>query len=195
MSTQRSLSFLFLGAAAFALFGTLLSSGCSSPIPNRNPVGEAFPKVTGNSLEKVEIELPGSLVGQPAVLLVGYQQKTQFDIDRWLLGLLQSGADVQILELPTIPSLVPTLISGWIDDGMRSGIPVEDWGVVVTLYGSAAKPVARFTGTENARNTRVLVLDEAGRVIWFDDSGYSASKVLEIASLLESSGAGERAGS
>ena len=158
-------------------------------------MGETFPSVTGNSLEKVEVELPGSLAGQPAVLLVGYKQKTQFDIDRWLLGLLQSGAKAQILELPTIPSLVPTLISGWIDDGMRSGIPEEDWGVVVTLYGSAAKPVARFTGTENARSTRVLVLDEAGQVAWFDDSGYSASKVLEIVDLLESFGPGGNPGS
>ena len=55
MTTQRSLSILFLGAAVVALSAAILSSGCSSAIPNRNPVGETFPSVTGNSLEKVEV--------------------------------------------------------------------------------------------------------------------------------------------
>jgi len=137
----------------------------------------------GENLEEVAVELPSTFEGEPVVLLVGYKQGTQFDIDRWFLGLLQAGLEAPIVEVPTIPGLVPTLVSGWIDDGMRSGIPREDWGAVVTLYGSAAKPVAEFTGTEFGRRTRVLVLDAGGEVVWFNDEGYSASKVLEVAAL------------
>lgn len=91
----------------------------------------------------------------------------------------------RIVEVPTIPGLVTSLASGWIDDGMRSGIPREDWGAVVTLYGGAADPVAEFTGTENGRNARVLVLDRQGRVGWFTDRGYSASQAIEVAALLQ----------
>ena len=120
---------------------------------------------------------------QPAVLLIGYLQEAQFDIDRWLMGLIQAGTAVPILELPTIPGLAPTIASGWIDDGMRSGIPEEDWAVVVTLYGSAAKPVAELTGTEKGRLARVILLDASGKVAWFHDRGYSASKALELAGL------------
>ena len=171
-------------------------NGCSTTYPNRDPVGEVFPSVEGESLEEVATALPESLAGKPAVLLVGYRQKTQFDIDRWLMGLLQAGVgtggdngiDARVLEGPTIPGLVPTIASGWIDDGMRSGIPREDWGAVVTLYGKAAEPVAEMTGTENGRLARVLVLDENGRVVWFDDTGYSARKAMEIADLLGSMG-------
>ncbi|MEM9323221.1 MAG: hypothetical protein AAGA41_10335, partial [Pseudomonadota bacterium] len=105
---------------------------------------------------------------------------TQFDIDRWLLGMAQAGLKAPLLEVPTIPGLVPSLASGFIDDGMRSGIPREDWSVVVTLYGSAAKPVAELTGTENGNNARVMVLDAAGTIIWFHDRGYSTGKVLEL---------------
>lgn len=160
-------------------------AGCSNPVPNRNPVGEPFPAVVGESLEKESIELPKDLAGEPAVLLIGYAQDAQFDIDRWLLGFLQLELDARILELPTIPGLAPTIASRWIDDGMRSGIPREDWGVVVTLYGSAAKPVAELTGTTEGRRARIIVLDADGRVAWFDDKGYSARKAMDVAKLLD----------
>lgn len=169
---------LVLTLLALAGFGATLS--CSSPIPNRNPVGDSFPSVVGESLEKKEVRFPEAVAGEVAVLLVGYKQNTQFDIDRWLLGLLQAGVEARIYELPTIPALVPTMISGWIDDGMRSGIPQEDWGVVVTFYGDAADPIAALTGTENGRNARVLVLNQQGQVVWFADQGYSARLALEL---------------
>ncbi|MCH2101159.1 MAG: hypothetical protein MK209_04495 [Planctomycetes bacterium] len=155
-------------------------TSCSSSIPNRNPVGDDFPSVVGESLEKEEVRLPESVSGEVAILLVGYEQSVQFDIDRWLLGLLQAGVEARIYELPTISGLVPTMFSGWIDDGMRSGIPQEDWGVVVTFYGDAADPIAALTGTENGRNARVLVLDQQGKIVWFADQGYSVRLALEL---------------
>lgn len=167
-----------LAVLLLLLLGAL--SACSAPIPNRNPVGEAFPVVQGESLEKEAVVLPEAVAGEVAVLLVGYKQNTQFDIDRWLMGLLQAGVEARIYELPTIPGLVPTLISGWIDNGMRSGIPEEDWGAVVTFYGDAADPIAELTGTENGRNTRVLVLDRQGQIVWFSDVGYSPRLALEL---------------
>lgn len=162
----------------------LMLSGCSKSLPNRDPSGEMFPNIEGESLEGERVELPSALKGEPAILLIGYEQKAQFDIDRWLLGLIQAEADARILELPTIPGLTPTLASGWIDDGMRSGIPREDWGVVVTLYGAAAKPVAALTGTENGQVARIVILDSSGTVIWFDDTGYAPRKALAVASLI-----------
>ena len=107
------------------------------------------------------------------------------------MGLIQAGVALPILELPTIPDLVPTLASRWIDDGMRSGIPEEDWAVVVTLYGSAAQPVAELTGTANGRIARVLLLDAAGTVAWFHDRGFSASKAMELARLADELGAAD----
>ncbi len=167
-------------APAVILFA-LAVAACSSPIPNRDPTGERFPDVVGESLAGEVVELPGSLGGQPAIVLVGYLQEAQFDIDRWLMGLIQAGAAVPILELPTIPGLVPTLASRWIDEGMRSGIPAEDWAIVVTLYGSAARPVAELTGTTNGRLARVMLLDADGDVAWFHDRGYSASRAIDLA--------------
>ncbi|MFG0243580.1 MAG: hypothetical protein ACF8R9_12410 [Phycisphaerales bacterium JB054] len=184
---------LVLAALGAGLVGSVLgANGCSCTIPSRDPTGERIPAVVGQSLEKERTEMPAAFAGRPAVLLVGYKQGTQFDLDRWLMGLTQAGVDAQLVEVPTIPGLVPTLASGWIDDGMRSGIPREDWGSVVTLYGSAAKPVAELTGNENGRRSRVIVLDAEGTIVWFDDEGYSARKALEVAELVAAlaSGAG-----
>lgn len=184
MHLSRRSKRLALAAVLLALPVAALSVGCSSTIPARDPTGEPFPSVVGESLAQVEVRLPSEYAGAPAVLLVGYLQETQFDIDRWLMGLLQAGVAAPLVEIPTIPGLLPSFASGWIDDGMRSGIPEEDWGAVVTLYGKAAKPVAELTGTERGRNARVLVLDAAGEVIWFHDRGYSAGLALAVAELV-----------
>ena len=162
-----------------ALAAALLLVACSSPVPNRSPVGEPFPAVEGEALDGTPMRLPDALSGEPAVLLIGYVQDAQFDIDRWLLGLLQAEVAVPIYEVPTIESLVATQLRGTIDDGMRSGIPEEDWSSVVTVYGDAGEIVA-LTGNEQPRNARVVVLDPAGRVAWFHDEGYSARLALEV---------------
>ena len=170
--------------AITAFVAISLLAGCSNPIPNRDPTGEIFPTVAGESLREERVELPADLAGQTAVLLIGYEQDAQFDIDRWLMGILQAEVDALILEVPTIPGLMATMASGFIDDGMRGGIPVEDWSIVVTLYGSAAKPVAELTGTTNGQIARVLVLDAEGRVSWFDDKGYSPRKAIALAEFI-----------
>ncbi|MCA9311453.1 MAG: hypothetical protein KDA21_09635 [Phycisphaerales bacterium] len=180
-----------VAAATGLVAGVLMLDGCTSSVANRDPTGEIFPSVVGESLEKERRALPEDLAGAPTILLVGYRQGTQFDLDRWLMGLIQAEVGARVLEVPTIPGLVPTIASGWIDDGMRSGIPREDWGSVVTLYGKAAAPVVRFTGNQQGRLTRVLVLDEKGQVRWFDDEGYSPRKALEVAALVEQLGGGE----
>lgn len=162
---------------AIALLGL---AACSSPAPNLDPTGSPFPPVVGSSLAGGEVPLPGAFGGEPAVLLVGYVQDAQFDIDRWILGLMQAETPVRIVEVPAITGFFPGLIAGTIDDGMRGGIPREDWDAVVTLYGDAARRVKEITGEEGPRNARVLLLDPGGRIAWFHDRGYGAGRLLAL---------------
>jgi hypothetical protein len=174
---RKRIAVLTVVAATAAVL--LLPTSCGSTRPNRDPTGERFPSVVGESLAGEEVKVPEDLRGKKALLLVGYVQETQFDIDRWLLGLLQAEVPVRILEIPTIEGLAARLASGWIDGGMRRGIPEEDWSGVVTVYGDAAR-ITELTGTENPRNTRAILLDERGEIVWFHDRGYSPRLVLEI---------------
>ena len=168
---------------AFGIFATF--PGCASSVKNRDPSGERFPTVLGESLEGEEVRLPDDFRGRPLVLLVGFEQDAQFDADRWLLGLLQSALEVEVREVPTIEGFIPGLLSGRIDQGMRDGIPHEDWAAVVTVYDDAAS-IVEFTGNENGNNIRVLLLDGSGAVRWFHDRGYSAGKLLELKAVVES---------
>ncbi len=160
-------------------------AACSSTVPNRKPVGEKFPTVSGQTLTEQPTTLPDDVVGpeKPTVLLVAYEQDAQFDVDRWLLGMLQGGVDARIYEVPTVKGFVPELISGRIDEGMRSGIPSEDWAIVITVYEDAGEIVA-FTGNERGLNARVMVLDQSGKVVWFHDEGYSARELMEMKSAM-----------
>lgn len=158
----------------------LLLASCGAPTPNRSPINERFPSVVGESLVGTEVRVPEDLEPGFNLLLVGYEQRAQFDCDRWLLGLAQAETPVGIRELPTIDGMLPGMFSGSIDSGMRRGIPQEDWGGVVTVYGAGAEDLVRFTGDEFGANARVVLLDPDGVVRWFHDRGYSATKLLEL---------------
>ena len=162
----------------------LAGLGCGSTHDRRDPTGETFPSVTGTSLEGTEHRIPDAFAGEPVLLLVGYDQDTQFDIDRWLLGLTQAGVTVRTHELPTIPGLAPRMFSGSIDNGMRSGIPSEDWGAVITVYADGDK-IAKFTGNKNSLPGRVILLDANGRVIFFHDRGYSVGTLQRMSAKLQ----------
>ena len=172
----------FLAVSIFLVSGMMLfAPGCQGAIPNRDPSGDPFPTVAGRDLEDRPIALPVEVGGAPAILMVGYVQETQFDIDRWTLGLLQSGTEIRLMEIPAVGGWFPaTFLKSTIDNGMRSGIPAEDWASVVTLYGEDADRTQSFTGTERPRNARILLLDEHGVVRWFWDQGYSPSRLLEM---------------
>lgn len=165
----------------------VMTAGCSSKkvTPERGPIGLPFPRITGESLSGDTVILPDDVRGSPALLIVGYSRKAQFDIDRWMYGILNANLRVRVLELPTIDSLRAHAASSFIDDGMRSGIPEEEWGSVVTVYGSAPK-IMQLLGKEREQNGQVVLLDSKGEVRWFHNRGFSASKLVDLQRSLES---------
>jgi len=176
MPGTTSWSALSLLAAA-----VLLGTGCSRAVPNRNPVGETFPRIESKSLDGRSITLPDDLRGEPVLLLVAYKQETQFDVDRWLLGLQFTETPVRVYELPTIKGAVPGLFANKIDQGMRGGIPDLDENIVVTVYKKDAARIVDLTGNqENEYSARALLLDGSGKIVWFHDEGFSARVMEEL---------------
>ena len=157
----------------------ILTVGCANTYPNRNPVGEMFPDVSGQSLKKESRRLPGHFHGSNVLFILGYKQDSQFDIDRWLIGLDQTRTEVTAYEIPTIEGLFPRMFQTMIDDGMRSGIPKELWGGVITVYKDGGK-VQRFTGNEKPNNARVVLLDKNGKVSYFYDRGFSVFALNDL---------------
>jgi len=170
---------LFGAAALMVAVAGVLAAGCRSTYERRDPTGESFPAVTGNALDGREVRIPAAFAGSPVLLLIGYQQNTQFDLDRWVMGMTMAGISVPTYEVPTIPGLVPGMFSGYIDGGMRRGIPQEDWGAVVTVYGDGDE-IAKFTGNADGLPGRIVLLDKEGRVAFFHDRGYSAGTLEKL---------------
>ena len=89
---------------------SVYSIGCSKKFVNRFPIGENFPSVKGQSLEKKIYNIPEDFKGEKVLFLIGYVQNTQFDIDRWTIGLDQSGSKVKIFERPATQGFFPIFL-------------------------------------------------------------------------------------
>ena len=93
----------------FAVFIFLLLSGCTTLYPNQEIKGQNFPVVTGTSLDNEYVEIPTYFKDELSLLLIGYKQDSQFDIDRWLIGLDMTETDLPVYELPTIQGMAPRM--------------------------------------------------------------------------------------
>jgi len=161
----------------------ILTTACSTKHPNQTLVGQNFPSVSGQSLEQEAINIPEDFKEEFTLLLIGYKQNSQFDIDRWLIGLDMTQTKVPVYEVPTIQGLFPRMFSTFIDNGMRAGIPKPLWKGVVTVYEDGDK-VQAFTGNEQPNNARVILLDNTGKILYFYDDGFSVSALNEVRSSL-----------
>lgn len=159
---------------------------CSStPIPAiNNMAGKRFPQISAKSLTGETVSIPDKLIGKPAILLIGYKQNAQFDIDRWILGILQADISAQVVELPTIEGMMPRMVQDFIDNGMRKGIPKEDWASVITVYEDSPK-IVEVIGNENPQNAHVVLLNKTGEIIWTANRGYSAQQILDLKKIVE----------
>jgi predicted transcriptional regulator len=160
-------------------FGLLLMSGCSTVYPNKDITGQVFPEVVGQSLEKKSVTIPNDFSGEITLLLIGYVQNSQFDIDRWLIGLDMTQTKVNVYEIPTIQGLFPQMFSTFIDNGMRSGIPKPLWKGVITVYEDGDK-VQALTGNEKSSNARVVLLDKKGKILYFYDQGFAVDALNQV---------------
>jgi hypothetical protein len=156
-----------------------LMTGCATKYDNQKILGELFPSVSGNSLEGKAHIIPKDFSGKKVLFLIGYVQNTQFDIDRWLIGLDMTKTEVEAYELPTIQGMFPRFFKTTIDQGMRNGIPKSLWKGVITIYKDG-ETIQKFTGNIQPNNSRVILLNEKGEIIFFDDSGFSVEALNKL---------------
>jgi hypothetical protein len=151
-------------AMAVALVITLAACGGGDPVGTARQgsdlLGKTFPSVTGESLAKQDVTLPGDFAGAPLIVLVAPSKGSQPDADRWL-GALRTRAGVAFVETPVLPSLLTRLMQGFINGKMRGGEPKVLWPRIVPMYkdGDVLK---KFFGEHGDRVTYVAVLDKEG---------------------------------
>ncbi|MBB1384096.1 hypothetical protein H5119_00800 [Pseudoalteromonas sp. SG45-5] len=162
----------------------VLLSACTSQYPNQQVTGKQFPSISGESLEKNMVTIPSDFKADKTLILIGYKQDSQFDIDRWLIGLDMAGITLPTYELPTIAGMAPRMFSTFIDSGMRKGIPKELWGGVITIYNDG-EAVQKFTGNQSPNNSRVVLIDSSGKILYFYDRGFSVDALNKLKAHIE----------
>jgi hypothetical protein len=163
---------------------TFFISACSSSHKNQSVVGDTLPVMMGETLDKQTVELPTLFTDTLTLLLIGYKQDSQFDIDRWLIGLDMTKTEVSVFEVPAIQGMFPRMFSTQINNGMRRGIPKELWKGVITLYADG-DAMQVFTGNQNGNNARVMLVNNLGKVMYFYDRGFSVSSLNEVRALIK----------
>jgi hypothetical protein len=160
-----------------------VSSCANYDYPSQVKLGDTMISATGESLEGQTVQIPADFEGQDTLLIFGYKQDAQFDIDRWFIGLDMTQTQVAAYEIPTIQGMAPRMFSGFIDSGMRKGIPKELWKGVVTVYADGDK-IQQFTGNQNPNNARVMLLDKQGVIVYFYDRGFSVDALNQVRKIL-----------
>ena len=155
-------------------------------------VSSTFPAVTGTNLLGREVRFPDGLDGSPRIVVVAFRQWQQSDVDSWV-GFLQDRAvdhpGLRFYEVPAI-SAVWSPTRRFIDGGMAAAI--RDREVLertITYYGD----LGRITGPLGIRGRgriQLLLLDDAGTVVWQGAGPYAAGTAASLEAALDELAAG-----
>ena len=127
-----------------------------------------FPRVDGSSLSGTSHRLPDTLAGDRNLLLIAFRQWQQTDVDTWVPVAEALAAELpgfRAYELPVISQMYRP-VSGFIDGGMRGGIPdLRVREATITLY------INRRQFLDDLRipavNTIVpMLVTPAGEILW-----------------------------
>lgn len=177
----------FTGIFALAV-GSLMIASCRHQSLTLRDQAERlrtpyFPKITAENLNKEEVTLPDDYNGNPLLVLIAYKQKQQLNVNTWLdrMDEIESAIPgVQIIETPTISSGKWGWMAGFIDGGMRSGIPdPEARARTITLYTD----VSLFNQALMIENTDTIygvLLDKHGEVIDMVEGDYTPEKLESL---------------
>lgn len=140
-----------------------------------------FPKVSGSNLLKEKVQFPDDLMGRPTLALVAFKRQQQGEVDTWLAHLDEfEGRGLRVLELPTISGMRYGWMAGFIDGGMRSGIPDPAARArTVTLYTNTAK-FREALGLETRDEIYAVLLDDEARVVRIEAGAWSEEKMGRV---------------
>lgn len=145
-----------------------------------------FPTVDGRNLSGKKFALPHDFGAPLNLVFIAYQREQQQDVDSWKSAADQAKSAVPALgvwELPTL-SLGNSLFRGFIDGGMRRGIPdSHQRDRTITLYLDKRS----FNDALNIRTESaitVLLVKPSGDVVFRAEGPYTAASGAALSTAL-----------
>lgn len=129
--------------------------------------GEQFPDLSAETLAGDSIRFPDDVQGTYTLLVLAFKRGAQPLVDSWLDPFIQRYSNNKLVDYYEIPMISGgwKVLSGWIDSGMRSGVPGAKHGHVATYYGPL-KSYIRQLKIEDLRDSYVFLLNPNGQIIW-----------------------------
>jgi hypothetical protein len=161
------------------VFGISNMVSSSDVINDTDITGEVFPELKAKNLSGEEVILPEVLMGKVTLVLIAFERDAQKILDSWLEPFNMKFKDYEDVDFYEIPMLKRRwkLISRYIDGGMRSGIPQEKHGNVMTYYGDINK-YRDILDMRDKSTGYVFLIDKEGKIRW-SQSGYADESRLE----------------
>ena len=141
------------------LFRVMTISGSTGPL---------FPSLSSQSLSGENVTLPDDCRGFVTLVAIAFQRGAQGMIDSWYEPFLREfggNQNTRFYEIPMIGSAYWRVMSGWIDAGMRSGIPAAKHPFVITYYGDVFF-YRKDLGMDDLALAYMFLLDREGRIRW-----------------------------
>ncbi|MEO8337478.1 MAG: hypothetical protein ABI664_21055 [bacterium] len=142
-----------------------------------------FPVVEGSNLEGRNMTLPADFGGDLNVVLVAFQRNQQAEVDTWtptLKAMASGRPGLRVYELPTLGRRY-RMIRGFIDGGMRRGIPDSTVrAATITLYidkDSFKRPM----GIESEDIIHVFLVERGGAIRWRGEGPYTPELGRQLA--------------
>ncbi|MGJ8527740.1 hypothetical protein [Maritalea sp.] len=140
-----------------------------------------FPSISAKNLNEVKMNLPGDFGARRSIVMIAYSQKQQDDVNTWLPFLQQAAkkSGVKFYETPVISSGYG-LMSGFINNGMRSGITSKSTRAkTITLFTNVGT-FNRKIGVSGTNTIHAVVIDKNGKVLETVSGTYSKAKGQKI---------------
>ncbi len=142
---------------------------------------QKFPVIEAETLSQEKVVFPEVTQGKTALILIAFKRQTQGQVDSWLDPFIEEfGGNEQVTfyEIPMISNNWKWM-SGWIDSGMRSGVPSYKHDHVATYYGPLSEYFEYFS-IQDKRLCYVFLLDEEGNIIWKNQDAATPDSYNEL---------------
>jgi hypothetical protein len=139
-----------------------------------------MPTVTAENLNEKPFTLPAQLPAERSLVLMAFEREQQVVLNTWVEGLSLKDNKLPWIETPVIAKGYG-LFRGFIDNGMRRGIPDPALRErTITLYTDPTALRRDMGLSGDGKEVWVLVVDRSGQVLAQAPGAYSADKAKPL---------------
>jgi hypothetical protein len=143
-------------------------------------ISKAFPELKAQTLARKTVVFPKDCLDKPTILCLVFVGAAQSLVDTWTNPILAKYADnsVNYYEIPMIKGAWG-IVSGFIDNGMRGGVPKELHNNVATYYGSLSAYKSDLM-LEDKNSCYIFLLDKSGVIRYVSEASSDADKLTAL---------------